>query len=210
MDGNADLPQDIPKCLGNLDCPDASLFHAITIFRGMQDIWPIFQDHTLCDHREQQSVEIFCAFCLIRSFSYRVNDMNLSSRKKSLKPVELLWIYPNLLEPSVNPTPMKILISILKDIKRINPNSQGWHIMTKNCQKAAHLPYVWQIETKKLEHKSTNLSDIMNMCIRKRSECSCQEDSITIDIQTSNMVILFFQHAIILDLPMRFSFQGIQ
>ena len=43
LDGNADLPQDIPKCLGNLDCPDASLFHAITIFRGMDNIWSIKQ-----------------------------------------------------------------------------------------------------------------------------------------------------------------------
>ena len=65
VDGTLDHSQDVPKCLGNLDCDNTSLFHAVTIFRGFEELWPCFEYHNLCECKESQTFANFCAFCLL-------------------------------------------------------------------------------------------------------------------------------------------------
>ena len=74
VDGTSDISKTVPKCLGNLDCSQSYLFHALSLFRGFNEVFPSFYHHPLCDYRGSN----YCVLCLIRSFTYRINDMRLS------------------------------------------------------------------------------------------------------------------------------------
>ena len=208
VDGTLDPSQDVPKCLGNLDCDNTSLFHAVTLFRGFEELWPSFEYHNLCECKENQTFVNFCAFCLLRSFCYRVNDMRLSGGKRDLKPVELMWILPKLLESNSNPSPIKLLIKLLQDVKRINENKQGWQVVTQNCSRKVLLPYFWEVRSKGLAENVGDLTSFMYRFVKKATKCECGQEQFNLDTGDSNMLILYFDEPQVFKLTMSFHFEG--
>ena len=208
VDGTLDLGQDVPKCLGNLDCDNTFLFHAVTIFRGFEELWPCFEYHNLCECKENQTIVNFCAFCLLRSFCFRVNDMRLSGGKRDLKPVELMWILPKLLESNSNPSPIKLFITLLQDVKRINENRQGWQVNTQNCSRKVRLPYFWEVRATNLDKKVGDLNSFIYQFVKKAIKCECDEEQFKVDTEDSNILILYLDEPQVFNLKMSFLFEG--
>ena len=180
----------------------------MTLFRGFEELWPNFEYHNLCECKENQTFVNFCAFCLLRSFCYRVNDMRLSGGKRDLKPVELMWILPKLLESNSNPSPIKLLIKLLQDVKRINENKQGWQVVTQNCSRKVLLPYFWEVRAKGLAENVGDLTSFMYRFVKKATKCECGQEQFNLDTGDSNMLILYFDEPQVFKLTMSFHFEG--
>ena len=134
--------------------------------------------------------------------------MRLSGGKRDLKPVELMWILPKLLEPNASPSPTKLLIKLLQDVKRINENRQGWQVITRNCSRKVRLPYFWEVRTTNLDKNAGDLTSLMYKFVKKATTCECDEEQFNVDTEDSNMLILYLDEPQVFDLKISFSFQG--
>ena len=77
----------IPKGLSGFNSDSNVVNTVCNILRCLHDLFPVFDQHKLCEHSQKISTGYSCMFCLVRSLVYRTSS---GKTQNKVKPYEIL------------------------------------------------------------------------------------------------------------------------
>ena len=182
----------VPPSLGTVDCDDMTLFHTVNLFRGFYDIWHHYDTHSLCDHKRNKSSKTSCCmFCMIRSFSIRVNEVKIKGGRKIIKPMEIFSELPNVLpnsESSIEATFIFLLIKMLQDVTQFPAEML---VEKPKCGTSLKISSIIDCDSMEIPSCS-GLEETVKFCLRTKVDCNCSEDCLISDLSNINILVFKF------------------